>query len=81
MKVIVTVNGVKSNLPFFVGDGCQRCSKGSPHATTYSPDGAPGLDFSYTALNALSGGNACKDGYIKIGWEITGDKIYNDFDV
>ncbi|OKL59066.1 hypothetical protein UA08_05608 [Talaromyces atroroseus] len=80
MQVIVTVNGVTSDLPFFIGDGCQRCSEGSPDATTYSESGAPGLDFSYPALNALSGGEACDDGYIEISWEITDNKIYDLFD-
>jgi hypothetical protein len=80
MQVIVYVDGVASDLPFFIGDGCERCAEGSPDATTYSPSGAPGLDFSYPALNTLSGGDACNDGYIEISWEITNTLIYDEFD-
>jgi hypothetical protein len=75
-KVVVTVNGQASDLPLFIGDGCQRCGTGSPDATTWEANGAPGLDFSYSVLNELSGGGACDDGHVSISWEITDETIH-----
>ena len=46
-RVIVSVNGVPSSLPLFIGDGCKHCSTGS--SSIWDPNGAPGLDFSYSA--------------------------------
>lgn len=77
MQVDVWVNGQKSNLPFFIGDGCERCSQGSSTQSEWNSNGAPGLDFSYTALNELTGGNACNDGYVEIAWEIVNNKLYS----
>jgi hypothetical protein len=73
-RVIVSVNGVSSSLPFFIGDGCQRCSTGS--STIWDPNGAPGLDFSYSALGNLSS-NACIDGHISISWKIMDETLYD----
>jgi hypothetical protein len=44
-RVIVSVDGVPSSLPLFIGDGCKRCSTGS--SSIWDPNGALGLDFSY----------------------------------
>lgn len=77
MQVIVSVDGVASDLPFFIGDGCERCSQGSVDQTTWNVDGSPGLDFSYTALNTLLDGAACDDGYHAITWEIVDTKLYS----
>lgn len=74
-KVIVSVNGVASTLPLFIGDGCQRCGTGSASNDVWNPEGAPGLDFSYSVLNELSG-SACTDGHISITWEIVDDTLY-----
>ncbi|GAM40116.1 hypothetical protein TCE0_034r12214 [Talaromyces pinophilus] len=65
MEVIVYINGVEPNLPFFIGDGCKRCSEGSPTQTTWNQYGAP------------ASGNACNDGYMEISWEIVDNKLYN----
>ena len=75
-RVIVSVNGVPSSLPLFIGDGCQRCGTGSPSSTVWDPNGAPGLDFSYSVLSELSA-NACIDGHIPISWEIVDETLYN----
>lgn len=75
-KVIVSVNGKKSDLPLFIGDGCQRCGTGSSNAKTWDAQGAPGLDFSYSVLNELSGGSACDDGHIDISWEIVDESLH-----
>ncbi|CRG89366.1 hypothetical protein PISL3812_06402 [Talaromyces islandicus] len=75
-KVQVTVNGVKSDLPLFIGDGCERCSQGTPDQDTWSPSGAPGLDFSYSVLEKLSS-DACTDGHIDISWEIVDETLWN----
>ncbi|RJE23911.1 hypothetical protein PHISCL_03727 [Aspergillus sclerotialis] len=64
-KVVVTVDGKKSDMPLFIGDGCERCN------------GEPGLDFSYSVLNKLTGGDACNNGKTQISWEILDDTIYN----
>ncbi|CEO60119.1 hypothetical protein PMG11_04759 [Penicillium brasilianum] len=76
-KVVVTVNGQKSDLPLFIGDGCQRCGTGSSTSDTWNAQGAPGLDFSYSVLDQLSGGSACNDGHVEISWEILDETIYN----
>ncbi|KUL81544.1 hypothetical protein ZTR_10060 [Talaromyces verruculosus] len=76
-KVIVSVNGQPSDLPLFIGDGCERCGTGSATATSWDAAGAPGLDFSYEVLNELSGGAACADGHIDISWEIVDETLYN----
>ncbi|KAK8142842.1 hypothetical protein G3M48_008104 [Beauveria asiatica] len=76
-RVIVTVNGVVSDTRFFVGDGCERCAHGSN--STWDPNGAAGLDFSYTALNALSP-SACQNGHIDIKFDIVDETLYH-FDV
>lgn len=76
-KVIVSVNGQPSDLPLYIGDGCERCGTGSATATSWDAAGAPGLDFSYEVLNELSGGAACADGHIDISWEIVDETLYN----
>jgi hypothetical protein len=76
-RVVVSVNGQQSDLPLIIGDGCQRCGTGSSSSDTWNPEGAPGLDFSYTVLNELSRGNACNDGHIAISWEILDETVYN----
>ncbi|OJJ50143.1 hypothetical protein ASPZODRAFT_128763 [Penicilliopsis zonata CBS 506.65] len=78
-RVVVTINGVKSDLPLFIGDGCERCAEGSADSDTWNAEGAPGLDFSYTVLNELSGGEACDDGHVSIEWEILDETLY-EFD-
>ncbi|KFY06517.1 hypothetical protein V492_08019 [Pseudogymnoascus sp. VKM F-4246] len=75
-KVIVSVNGKKSDLPLFIGDGCQRCGTGASDAKTWDAQGAPGLDFSYSVLNELSGDAACDNGHIDISWEIVDESIH-----
>jgi hypothetical protein len=75
-KVIVSVNGEASDLPLFIGDGCQRCGTGSATDTTWDAQGAPGLDFSYSVLNELTGGAACDDGHAAITWEIVDETIH-----
>jgi hypothetical protein len=75
-KVIVSVNGVPSSLPLFIGDGCQRCGTGSSSSDVWNVDGAPGLDFSYSVLSELSA-SACTDGHISISWEIVDETLFN----
>lgn len=75
-KVVVSVNGVASDLPLFIGDGCERCGTGSSTSDTWEATGAPGLDFSYSVLNELSS-SACADGHIDISWEIVDETLYN----
>ncbi|OBT74461.1 hypothetical protein VF21_06553 [Pseudogymnoascus sp. 05NY08] len=75
-KVVVSVNGVASDLPLFIGDGCERCGTGPSTSDTWAANGAPGLDFSYSVLNELSG-SACADGHIDISWEIVDETLYN----
>jgi hypothetical protein len=77
-RVVVSVNGIASSLPLFIGDGCERCGTGSSSNTSWNPDGAPGLDFSYSVLSELSA-SACDAGHIDITWEILDDVLY-DFD-
>lgn len=77
-RVIVSVNGIPSSLPLFIGDGCERCGTGSSSNTIWNPTGAPGLDFSYSVLSELSA-SACDAGHISISWEIVDDTLY-DFD-
>jgi hypothetical protein len=75
-KVIATSNGVQSNLPLFIGDGCARCAGGPSTNTVWNPNSAPGLDFSYTAAQELYN-NACFAGHFDITWEILDETIYN----
>ena len=75
-KVLVTVNGVQSDLPLFIGDGCERCGTGSSSDDTWNANGAPGLDFSYSVLSQFSS-EACTDGHIDISWEIVDESLYN----
>lgn len=75
-KVVVSVNGQQCNLPLFIGDGCQRCGNGSSTSATWNAEGAPGLDFSYSILDRLSGGSSCHDGHISISWEIVDETMY-----
>ncbi|CRG89969.1 hypothetical protein PISL3812_07009 [Talaromyces islandicus] len=76
-KVVVTVNGKKSDMPLFIGDGCQRCATGSSESATWNAQGAPGLDFSYSVLNELTGDSACDSGHAAISWEILDESIYD----
>ncbi|KAJ6003727.1 hypothetical protein N7522_006419 [Penicillium canescens] len=76
-QVIVSVSGKPSTMQLFIGDGCERCSVGSSSARIWNAEGAPGLDFSYTVLDELAGGNACSLGHLAISWEIT-DTTIND---
>lgn len=79
-RVVVTVDGKQSDLPLFIGDGCQRCGSGDSNAKTWNAEGAPGLDFSYSVLNELAGGSgACDAGHIDISWEIV-DETLHQFD-
>ncbi|KAJ6037917.1 hypothetical protein N7499_004101 [Penicillium canescens] len=78
-RVVVSVNGQQSDLQLFIGDGCQRCGLGSSVSDIWNAEGAPGVDFSYTVLDKLSGGNACNAGHLAISWEIIDERIY-DFD-
>lgn len=73
-RVIVTVNGVKSDIPFFIGDGCERCAHGSD--SQWNPNGAAGLDFSYSALSQLSP-LACQNGHIDLEYEIVDESLYH----
>ncbi|KAM0245007.1 hypothetical protein ACHAQJ_010678 [Trichoderma viride] len=75
-QVVVSINGQPSSTPFFIGDGCERCGTGSSTNGQWNPNGAPGLDFSYTALNALNS-NACFAGHIDISWQILDQTLYN----
>ncbi|CRG92936.1 hypothetical protein PISL3812_10024 [Talaromyces islandicus] len=77
-KVIVTVNGKQSDIPLFIGDGCQRCGTGSSASDVWNAQGAPGLDFSYSVLDELTGGSACSSGHAAISWEIL-DETVHDF--
>lgn len=74
-RVIVTVNGKQSSTPFFIGDGCVRCATGSSTSTHWNANGAPGLDFSFSALNQLSS-QACNAGHVDISWEIVDETIH-----
>ncbi|EED14721.1 hypothetical protein TSTA_041960 [Talaromyces stipitatus ATCC 10500] len=76
-KVVVSVNGQASDLPLFIGDGCQRCGGGSLDATTWNAQAAPGLDFSLSVLNEISGGAGCTNGHVDITWEIVDETLYN----
>ncbi|KAL6789565.1 hypothetical protein GGI42DRAFT_365766 [Trichoderma sp. SZMC 28013] len=75
-KVIVTSNGVQSNLPLFIGDGCARCAGGPSTNTVWNPNGAPGLDFSYTVAQELNS-NACFFGHFDITWGIVDETLYS----
>ncbi|OAA41804.1 chitinase [Metarhizium rileyi] len=74
-RVVVTVNGKKSPLPLFIGDGCERCAGGKPNGP-WNPIGAPGLDFSYSVLSELSP-QACFAGHIDLSWEIVDETLYH----
>ncbi|KAM3453871.1 hypothetical protein MY8738_009195 [Beauveria namnaoensis] len=76
-RVIVTVNGVTSSTPFFIGDGCERCARDSD--SVWNPSAAAGLDFSFTALDTLSP-LACSNGHIDISFDIVNETLYH-FDV
>ncbi|QKX53862.1 uncharacterized protein TRUGW13939_00942 [Talaromyces rugulosus] len=76
-KVVVTVNGKKSDMPLFIGDGCERCATGSSTSDTWNAQGAPGLDFSYSVLDELTGGSACETGHSAISWEILDESIHD----
>lgn len=76
-KVVVTVDGLESRLPLFIGDGCQRCSKNYSSGPMWNANGAPGLDFSYSVLNELSQGAACHNGHVEISWEILDEDVYD----
>ncbi|CAG8095861.1 unnamed protein product [Penicillium olsonii] len=78
-RVVVSVNGQPSDLQLFIGDGCERCSVGSSSSKIWNAESAPGLDFSYSVLDHLAGGNACNAGHIAISWEILDEKLY-EFD-
>jgi hypothetical protein len=73
-RVIVSVNRVPSSLLFFIGDGCKHCSTGS--SSKWDLNGAPGLDFSYSALSDLSL-NVCTDSHISISWKIINETLYD----
>jgi hypothetical protein len=75
-QVVVSVNGKASSTPFFIGDGCERCGTGSSTNSVWNPNGAPGLDFSFTALSALNS-NACFAGHIDLSWQILDNTLYN----
>ena len=63
-KVILYVNGRRSNVPLFVGDGCARCAVDS------------GVDLSYSVLNDMMQGMAWEKGHTTIRWEILDQNIY-----
>jgi hypothetical protein len=75
-KVVVFVNSVASDLPLFIGDGCERCATGPSTSGSWEANGAPGLDFSYSVLNELSE-SACAKGHIDIAWNIVDEMLYN----
>ncbi|UKZ76883.1 hypothetical protein TrVFT333_004598 [Trichoderma virens FT-333] len=75
-KVVVSINGVPSSIPFFIGDGCERCGTGSSTNTVWNPNGAPGLDFSLSSLDALNP-NGCFAGHINLSWQILDQTLYN----
>lgn len=77
-KLVVKVNGVASDLPLFIGDGCERCGNGTADQTEWDQYGAPGLDFSYEVAMQLNS-DACSQGHFDITWEILDETIY-DFD-
>lgn len=68
------MNGKTSNLPLFIGDGCERCGNGVPNGG-WNSVGAPGLDFSYSVLSELSA-EACAAGHIDLSWEIVDEVLY-----
>ncbi|OBT60042.1 hypothetical protein VE03_10547, partial [Pseudogymnoascus sp. 23342-1-I1] len=51
-------------------------TRSSTTSDTWEAAGAPGLDFSYSVLNELSG-SACADGHIDITWDIVDETLYN----
>ncbi|KAL7940319.1 hypothetical protein V8C42DRAFT_337845 [Trichoderma barbatum] len=74
--VKVSANGVLLDLPLFIGDGCERCGKGSSSNIEWNWQGAPGLDFSCSVLNMLQA-DAYNAGHINITWEITDEVLFN----
>ncbi|EFY86638.1 hypothetical protein J3459_010900 [Metarhizium acridum] len=74
-RVVVTVDGVRSALPLFIGDGCERCGGGLPDGA-WDSVGAPGLDFSYTVLSELAP-QACAAGHVDLSWEILDENLYH----
>lgn len=75
-RVIVSVNGKPSDMPFFIGDGCGRCSRDLTEGDEWNSAGAPGLDFSFAALNKFNS-EACEKGHIDISWDIVDEQIYD----
>lgn len=63
-RIVLFVNGRRSNVPLFVGDGCARCAVDS------------GVDLSYSVLNDMMEGMACEKGHTTIHWEILDEKVY-----
>lgn len=63
-RIVLYVNGHRSDLPLFVGDGCARCADDS------------GVDLSYSVLNDMMKGTACENGHTPISWEIVDEDIY-----
>lgn len=63
-RIVLHVNGRRSNVPLFVGDGCARCAVDS------------GVDLSYSVLNDMMEGTACEKGHTAVNWEILDDNIY-----
>jgi hypothetical protein len=76
-KVNVYFDGVLSDLPLFIGDGCERCATGPSTLDVWNSTGAPGLDFSYSALTDLGGAAACNAGHISVTWEIVDELIFD----
>jgi hypothetical protein len=75
-RIIVLIDGQPSDLPLFVGDGCQRCAGQSTQSNIWDASGALGLDISYSVPKELSA-RACSDGHIPLTWEIVEEKPYN----
>ncbi|KAK2616969.1 hypothetical protein QQS21_000058 [Conoideocrella luteorostrata] len=73
-RVVVTIRK-KFDMPFFICDGCERCGKGKPDGK-WNAAGAPGLDFSYSALSEFSP-QACFAGHIDFSWEVVDDTLYH----
>ena len=56
-------NGAEVPGPFVIWDGCASC-------------GSTKLDFSLTALDRISGGNACQVGNVGgLSWTVTSNQI------
>lgn len=76
-RVIITVNGVTSSTPFFIGDGYERCARSSD--SMWNLSAVARLDFSFTALNTLLL-LAYLNGHIDISFDIVNETLYY-FDV